>query len=95
MSSSGQSRDTAEPLVDTYILNILADADRPLQGEPRDRIMKRIRDNVRNRRTINGVAERVAMNITSPAVDAIRREGEDMIKETVKDTLENRTSQGN
>lgn len=79
--------ETNEPLVDTPVLNAWAEMDLPMRGEARENIIQRMREQLRNRRTVEGIASRIAANATSPITNAIEEEAQDRVRGRVEETL--------
>lgn len=83
-----------EPLVDTPVINSLIEADMPLRGDIRQRVLVRLRENIRQRRTVGGISERIASNAVAPINNAIRTEAEERVRSRVQEGLTNQMGQG-
>lgn len=79
-----------EPLVDPYVLNKLDQMDLPFRGEVRQNILKRVKEHVKRRRTVEGVSNRIASNISTPITEAVRGEVEDRTQRRVGDFIKNK-----
>lgn len=73
-----------EPLIETPILNMLANENRPLLGDIRRNILLRVREEVQERRTVGGLSDRIATTLTQPVTTAIRTEAEQRVQERVQ-----------
>jgi len=58
--------DPEQAIVEPTVLNQWKDADLPFRGEVRQRISQRLAEDVRRRRTINGISERAATALVTP-----------------------------
>ncbi len=79
------SIETGEPVVGTPLMDAWLEADLPARGKYRRRILKRIRDNTRERRSMHMISERIASTVTSPVTSAI----DDEIRETATSVVMN------
>lgn len=79
-----------EPLVDTVVLDEWLKAELPLRGEMRKKVLARLRKNIRNRRTVEGIASRISSAVTRPITNAIQEEAEDRIQQQVVERAKKR-----
>lgn len=77
-----------EPLVDTPVLNMIAENDLPLRGDIRQKMILRIRENVRDRRTIDSISSRAANAIVSPVRSAVEGEASERIQNRIKENVQ-------
>lgn len=82
-----------EPILDTYFLDLWAELDLPLRGERRQNIVERMRAQIRNRRTVEGVSSRIATNLTSPVQNALNEEMEDRVRGRIQGQIEERVKE--
>lgn len=85
-----QRADAREPIVNTPAIDMLAEADLPFRGEMRQNIIQRVRAQIRSRRTVEGVATRIANNATSPITNAVQDEAQDRVKGRVEERIQQR-----
>jgi hypothetical protein len=78
----------AEPLVDTVVLDTLDDLDLPLRGEMRQRVLKRVKTQVRQRRTVDGIAARMSNTLVQPVSTAIEQELDNVVRSRIQERLE-------
>lgn len=86
--------DEQEPLVDTPVLDMWAELDAPLRGDIRENVINRLRMQVKGRRTVEGIAGRIASNVTTPVTSAIQSETEERVKKNVQEALERQAERG-
>lgn len=77
---------SSEILVDTPILNKISDGGTAGPIDFTDKLVARVRDNVRMRRTESAVAQRIADASVRPISDALERE----LSESLKRSIESR-----
>lgn len=77
-----------EPVVEPMALEQWADLDLPLRGQMRQRMASALANNVRERRTIDGLASRIAGQAVSPIAQEIER----VASEELQDFLRNQAA---
>lgn len=83
----GEKAENNEPLVDTPVLDAWQSMELPLRGPFRENVIKRLRAQVKGRRTVEGLAARISSNVTSPISAAIEEEAEQRVKGQIRDAL--------
>jgi hypothetical protein len=93
---SGRDRrpdpDDLEPLLDTKVLDMWAEANAPLRGRIRQRVLDKTRLQLKERRTVQGVANRVSNLAVTPVTTAMREEAEEETREAIEKFLERRAN---
>lgn len=80
-----------EPLIDPVVLDALEEADLPLRGEFRKNVLKKISAQVRQRRTVDGVAARLSSNIVSPISTAMEQELDSRVRKRITERAKEMT----
>jgi len=76
-----------EPVFRPTTLERLAEADLPLRGPLRQRIVENARDRALERRTIEGISRRVATNISAPITEIVQQSIEGRVQERVRESV--------
>lgn len=76
-----------EPVFEPTVLNSLADADLPLRGPLRRRVVENARDSVVERRSIEGISNRLAANISAPISQIIEQSIRDRVRERIQESV--------
>lgn len=84
-----------EPIIDTPLINMWAELDLPLRGERRENVIQRMRAQLRNRRTVEGISSRLAANLTSPVQNAVNEEMEDRVRGRIQGQIEEQVENSN
>lgn len=91
MSSSNGGPDIpdteVQPLVETPILNKMSDVSINTPGDFTESLIDNVRYNVRQRRTTEVLAERVASNMSRPFTDAFERQFKDRVKQRIEERI--------
>lgn len=77
-------------IIETPMLNKMCEASAPTPGDFCNKVVHRIRMNVRNRRTENAISRRVANEAITPVMDAFEGELSERIKRTIERRRRNR-----
>lgn len=80
---------TDEPFIEPKVLNTLADIELPFRGQFRQRVIRSIARQARQRRTIDGIASRVASQVSAPITEEIRAALQDTVESGLKDQVSN------
>lgn len=88
---------SGEPLIDPVVLETLQELDLPFRGEFRQGAIERLAAQVAERRTVNGIAQRISSNAVSPITTAIEQEMDQRVRkriaERAKKMAQDRTEQ--
>lgn len=76
-----------EPVFEPTTLEKLAEADLPLRGPLRQRIVENARDRALERRTVEGISRRVAANVSAPITEIIQQSIEGRVRERVQQSV--------
>lgn len=74
-----------DPYIDTPLLDRWSEADMPLRGSFRENLAKRVRNNVKQRRTEDAISQRLSQNAVSPIMSALELELSDRVKERIQE----------
>lgn len=77
-----------EPLVDTPLLNRLDQMDAPTPSDFSERMIKLVRDNVRQRRTNSAIAQRAANLAVTPISEALQMELTERVQRRIDKRLD-------
>lgn len=77
-----------DPIIDTMILDAWADVDLPMRGERRQRVLDRVRSQIKQRRTTDAIAIRVADLVSQPITNAVETEARERVRGQVRDRIE-------
>lgn len=75
-----------DPVFEPTTLNKLADADLPLRGPLRQRMIENARDRTLQRRTIQGISNRVAANIAAPITEIVEQSIRERVTERIQES---------
>jgi len=73
-----------DPIFEPTSLNQLAEADLPLRGPLRQRIIENARDRAIERRTIEGLSSRIAANVAAPITQIMEESIRQRVQERVQ-----------
>lgn len=81
-------RDRDEPIIGTPILDKLDEMEAPTPADVSERMIKRVRENVRQRRTDTAIAQRVANTAVTPVTQAIEVELAQRVRDRIDERLD-------
>lgn len=93
VSNTAQKVHDNKPLVDTVVLDNLAQANLPFRGQFRKNILDRTRKAVKQRRTVSGLSSRLASTLSTPISNAIQEELSNRIQSRLQNTAQNAANQ--
>lgn len=91
--SAGPDAVPEEPVIPTPLLDMLVERQLVFDGESRQRVANRLRDNVRARRTPTSLGTRLSGIISEPFEQAIRQATEERVQERLQDMRDRRAQE--
>lgn len=82
------SKLSEQTVIDTPALDRLQQTSLPFRGERRQKVLKRVRYQIKNRRTPKSVGQRVSNITIAPLTDAIDQEARAAVQDNVQNILE-------
>lgn len=83
-----EQQQATKPIVDTVILNQLVEADVPLRGQMREEFLRRLRNQIRQRRTVHGISNMIARTAISPLTNLVQDQLEQTLSNQIKQQLQ-------
>jgi hypothetical protein len=79
-----------DPVIGTPILDLIDESDIVLNRGMRENVASRVRRQIQQRRTVDGISERLMSITLQPVTDAMQTELSNKVKDNIKSQIEQR-----